>query len=533
MAALILLAAAQFVMVLDTSVMNVSITQIVADLDTTIAGVQLAITLYALVMAATMLVGARLGAMIGAHRTFALGLLVYGVGSLTTAVSPNLPVLLFGWSLLEGVGASLVVPAIAALAAGTYQGRDRALAYGVLGGMAGSAVAVGPVLGGWVTSNYSWRWVFVGEVIALALVMLRRRALPKLAVQPGLRMDVPGGALSALGMLLVVIGILQGGTWGWVQPLDPPTIAGHDVTPLGFSPVPFVVLAGAAVLWLMTIVLERRREHGRPVLFDTRMLTNRDLRSGLLTLVMQQLILMGTFFVLPVYLQVVLGKDAFDTGVKLLPLSLSLLLLSLLGPRMAGRRSIRTVVQIGIGLLSIGALVLASAVAPDLHGMRFGVGLVFSGAGAGLLLSQLGNVIMSSARADQTSEAGGLQGTAQNLGASLGTALVGSIMIASLTTGFTASIADSPSIPSTTRAQVEAAAQTGIPMVTIKDARAAIERAGTDADTTDELVAHYGDAQLAALKQSLLLVAIVALLAFVPARRIPRQLAAAEPAAST
>src|SRR5215208_7861471 len=198
-------ASAQFVMVLDSSVMNVSISQIVDDLDTTIQGVQLAITAYTLVMAALMLAGAKLGDILGRDRTFALGLAVYGLGSLTTAVSPNLPVLLVGWSLVEGIGAALVMPAIVSLIARTYSGSQRALAFGIIGGVAGAAVAAGPLIGGWVTTELSWRYVFAGETVIVAVILLLRRRLsapPTLARRPEL--DVVGVVISAIGLGLVV-----------------------------------------------------------------------------------------------------------------------------------------------------------------------------------------------------------------------------------------------------------------------------------------------------------------------------------------
>ena len=174
-----ILASAQFVMVLDSSVMNVSISQIVADLDTTIQGVQLAITAYTLVMAAFMLAGAKLGDILGRQRTFAIGLAVYGLGSLTTALSPNLGVLLIGWSLIEGLGAALVMPAIVSLVAATYSGSQRALAFGIIGGVAGAAVAVGPLIGGWVTTELSWRYVFAAETVVVILILLLRNRLQR------------------------------------------------------------------------------------------------------------------------------------------------------------------------------------------------------------------------------------------------------------------------------------------------------------------------------------------------------------------
>src|SRR6188472_2231096 len=152
-------------MVLDSSVMNVSISQIVSDLNTTVTGVQSAITMYTLVMAAFMLVGAKLGDILGRDRAFAIGLGVYGLGSLITALSPNITVLIIGWSGIEGLGAVLVIPAIAALTASNYEGRERALAFALLGGIAGAAAAAGPLIGGFVTTVLSWRVVFAAETV--------------------------------------------------------------------------------------------------------------------------------------------------------------------------------------------------------------------------------------------------------------------------------------------------------------------------------------------------------------------------------
>jgi MFS family permease len=517
---LILLAAAQFVMVLDSSVMNVAISQIVQDLDTTIEGVQSAITMYTLVMAACMLIGAKLGDIFGAHRTFAIGMLVYGSGSLITAISTSLPVLLFGWSLIEGLGAALVMPAIAALAAVTYQGRDRAFAYGVIGGISGAAIAVGPVIGGWVTANYTWRYVFVAEVVVILLIMPFRGRMSRAPVRPG-RLDMRGAALSASGLALVVFGVLQSGSWGWVQPIDPPTINGTDITPLGFSPVPFIMLAGMGVLWLLATGLRKRAAAGEPVLVDLDLLRIPQMQAGLSTLLMQQLILLGTFFVLPVYLQVVRGLDAFETGLQLLPLSGALLLFALAGPKLAARRSIRTVVRIGITMLSVGALAIAGAVDPEFANGFFNLGLLVFGGGAGLLVSQLGNVIMSSVPAESTSEAGGLQGTAQNLGASLGTALIGSILVAGLANGFTTNVTENQALPNDVRDAVVARAETGVQIVPVDDARSIAIDAGLTEDQADALADDYADAQLRALKNSLLIVSLIALLAFWPARKLP------------
>ena len=452
---LIMLASAQFVMVLDTSVMNVAISQIVEDLDTTIQGVQTAITMYTLVMAAFMLLGAKLGDILGRNRGFAIGLAIYGVGSLTTALSPNLGVLLIGWSGVEGFGAVLVIPAIAALTAASYEGRERALAYALLGGVAAVAIAAGPLIGGWVTTEFSWRYVFAGETVVVILLLLLRGRIPRAAAaERRPRLDLVGVALSASGLGLIVFAILRSSVWGFVQPRTPPTINGTEITPLGFSPVPFLVLGGLALLGAFFVWEQRRARLGRDQLLDPTLLRVAQLRAGLSSLLGQQLVLMGTFFVIPVYLQVVLGFDAFETGKRLLPLSVAMLVFALLGPRMAARRSPRTVAQLGLVAVSIGAIVMLATLDVTLNDTGFKVALAIIGAGGGLLASQLGNVIMSSVAPAKSSEGGGLQGTAQNLGSSLGTAIIGAVLLASLATGFSQRIANNPDVPAAAREQI-------------------------------------------------------------------------------
>ena len=510
-----MLASAQFIMVLDTSVMNVAISEIVDDLDTTIQGVQTAITLYTLVMAAFMLLGAKLGDIFGRNRTFAIGLGIYGLGSLTTALSPDLAVLLIGWSGIEGFGAVLVIPAIAALTAASYEGRDRALAYALLGGISAIAVAAGPLIGGWVTTEFTWRYVFAAETVVVTLILLARKQIPLApAAERRPRLDIVGVVLSASGLGLIVLAILRSSVWGLVVPRNPPTIDGTEITPLGFSPVPLMVLAGLAVLGGLVVWEQRRERLGRDQLLDTTMLRIAQLRAGLSTLLGQQLVLMGTFFVIPVYLQVVLGFDAFETGKRLLPLSVAMLIFALLGPRIAGRRSPRTVAQAGLVAVSVGAIVMLATIDVQLNDTGFKVALAFVGAGAGLLASQLGNVIMSSVAAAKSSEAGGLQGTAQNLGASLGTALIGAVLLASLTTGFANRVANNPDIPESVQETLVAKSEKGLDIVPVDDVEQRAIDGGLPPDQAEEVASDYGDAQLDALRLSLGAVAAAAL--FVP-----------------
>jgi EmrB/QacA subfamily drug resistance transporter len=515
-------ASAQFVMVLDSSVMNVSISQIVKDLDTTIQGVQLAITAYTLVMAALMLAGAKLGDILGRDRTFAIGLAVYGLGSLTTALSPNLTVLLIGWSLIEGLGAALVLPAIVSLIAANYSGPQRAMAFGIVGGVAGAAIAAGPLIGGWFTTELSWRYVFAGEtLIVIAILFLRRRLRRAPAVEHPPRLDVVGVALSTLGLGFAVFGILKSSEWGLIEPRGALTIGGQEITPFGFSAVPFLILAGVGFIAAFALWEERRERKGLDTLLDRSLLRIKQLRAGLSTLAMQQLILLGTFFVLPVYLQVVLGLDAFESGKRLFPMSVSMFIAALAGPRLAAGFAPKRVAQVGLLALTAASVFLLATIDVELRGTAFALSLTLFGVGAGLLLSQLGNVIMSSVEPAKINEAGGLQGTAQNLGASLGTALIGAVLIAALTNSFVSQVEDNPAITPPVRERVTQIAQKGIPVVPVDDIEQAALDKGVPAGEAKAIADDYGDGQLQGLKRALLAVAIFALLSLWFTRGLP------------
>jgi Na+/melibiose symporter-like transporter len=330
-----------------------------------------------------------------------------------------------------------------------------------------------------------------------------------------------GVVLSATGLGLAVFGILKSSEWGLIEPRGALEINGTEITPFGFSVVPFLILAGAAFLGAFTMWEERRERAGRDTLLDRTLLRIPTLRSGLTTLMMQQLILLGTFFVLPVYLQTVLGLDAFETGKRLFPLSVTLFIAALAGPRFAARFSPRRAAQAGIGALFLGSVLLLGTINVELDETDFAVALAIFGAGAGLLLSQLGNVIISSVDASKTNEAGGLQGTAQNLGASLGTALIGSVLIAALTTGFVERIEQNPAVSQPTKDRVAQVADEGIPIVPVDDVESAARDAGLPPEEAAAVADDYGEAQLRGLKRSIGAVAIFALISFWFTRGLP------------
>jgi MFS family permease len=518
-----MLAAAQFIMVLDTTVMNVSISQVAAELNTTIVGMQSAITMYTLVMAAFMLIGGKLGDRWGAKRAFWIGLIVYGTGSLMTALSTNLTQLLIGWSLIEGLGAILVIPAIAALTAKTYQGKQRALCYGILGGVAGASMAAGPLIGGWVTAYYSWRYVFAAETIIVLVLMLFLKLIPATLGRKS-KLDTGGAVLSAAGLGAIVFGVLQSSQWGWITPkAGVPVVNGVPLAPLGLSPTLWLIMIGA---FLLTAFARREatvKARGDEPLLDMALLGIPRMKAGLVVQGIQAFIIQATFFVLPLYLQIVLGFDALQTGKTILPLSVALFVFALGGASMTSRFGAKLIVQRGLAALLVGEVVLLYFLGPDLATVGFAIGMALIGAGLGLMASQVGNVIMSSVDPSRGSEAGGLQGTSLNLGASLGVALVGSIVIGMLATNFTSIVSANPNLPDSVKQQVSVAAEQNANFVSASQVESAAVEAGLSANQTTALVQDYSDAQLAALRAGLAFLALFALLALAWVRRLPEK----------
>lgn len=517
-----ILALAQFIMVLDSTVMNVSMSEVVVSLGTTISGLQAAITFYTLTMAAFMLTGGKLGDKFGRLKTFKIGAVIYGLGSLITAISPNLPTLMFGWSLVEGLGAVLVIPAIAALVATNYRGKDRVVGFAIIGGISGAAAAAGPLIGGFVTTYFSWRYVFAAETVIMVVVLLLSRYIAdaKKAKNPP-KIDSLSVALSVAGMVSLVFGMLQSKTWGWITPMAVPEINGQPIAPLGISLVAYLIVAGVAVLYLFYRRQQSLEAAGKNPLLQVSMLTIKPMRSGLAVLGSQYLITAATFFVIPVYLQMVLGLDALKTGIKILPMSIALILFSVLGAKLIAKYSPKKIIRLGQILLVLGSLLLIGAINPELKGPLFALGMFMLGGGLGLLASQIGNVTMSSVGDSQSSEVGGLQGTAQNLGSSLGTAVIGSVLIASLTTGFITNVSQNNDIPASVQSSVQEQATVGIPIVSVSDVEAAATEAGLNEAAAESITNDYESAQIDGLKEAMFFIMVIGLGSMAFSRNIP------------
>jgi MFS family permease len=501
---LLTLASGQFLMTLDTSVMNVAIATVAEDVGTDVTGIQTAITLYTLVMATLMITGGKVGALIGRKRAFALGCVIYGAGSFTTAISPSLTVLLIGWSFLEGVGAALILPAIVALVAANFRPGGRPRAYGLVMAAGAIAVAIGPLIGGLFTTYLSWRLVFAGEVLIVLMILALARRIEDEPPGERPRIDVVGIVLSAAGLGLAVFGVLRSSVWGWVNPKpDAPEL-------FGISAVVWLILGGLFLLWLFFEWEQRLEQRDTEPLVRPSMLRNVQMVGGLRMFFFQYFVQSGVFFVVPLFLSVSLGLSAIDTGVRLLPLSLTLLIAAAGIPRFRPNANPRRVVRLALLAMFAGTVVLLAAIDEDASAEVVTLPLLLLGLGIGALASQLGSVTVSAVPDELSPEVGGLQNTATNIGASLGTALAGSVLIASLTASLLAGIQENPAVPPEVRQQAGVELSSGVPFLSDADAEAALKDAGVTGQTASAIVEENAKARLDALRLSLAVIAVVA-----------------------
>lgn len=414
----LLLAMAMFVFVIDTSLMNVSIYAVVRDLDTTVSGVQSAVAIEALVSAAFILIGSKCGDLFGRKRAYVFGLLLYVSGALSMVFARGLaPVIVF-WAVVGGLGASLYLPAMQSLIHGNFQGAAEAKAYALVGASAAIAAAIGPLLGGFLTTYLSWRVGFALEAVVIAAVLLGSRRLLRDVPYRGDRgLDPVGSSLSVLGMGGLVLGILA-----WQE---------------GGEYVGGLLAIGLAALGALIYSLRRRKRQGKPVLLDPGLFDSKLFSFGITQGVLQQVALGGMLIALPIFLQMVLGYDAMEAGLSLAPLSLTMFVVAIFAGRSAGRLRPAGLIRGGFVLLSL-ALLLLIPVVPDAEsGWDLAIPLVIAGAGLGLLVSQLNNYTLASISDERAGEAAGVNSATGSFGLSLGLAFAGAIMLAALSIAFT------------------------------------------------------------------------------------------------
>ncbi|MFC0431979.1 MFS transporter [Kutzneria buriramensis] len=426
------LALAQFVASFAATTMNVAISAIAVDIGTTVIGVQTTITLFTLTMAALMIPGSKLTDIWGRKVCFLVGLVVYGVGAVLASLATGLGVMVLGYSVLEGVGSALMIPPIYILITVSFDDvAARARNFGVVSGAGGLGAAAGPLIGGVVTSALSWRASFLLQaLLVLSIIVLARRVADPPRPEPRPGFDLLGAALCALGLFLVVFGILRTGTYGWLVARVDFRVAGAVLVPAGGpSPVWISIGAGVVTLALLVLHLRARERAGRDPLFSVALFRGRTTCLGLTTQLLQWLVLQGAFFVISVYLQQVRGFDAIGTGLMLLPATVGILLSSGAAGRLARRHTQRWLICGGFVLTVVGVGLLLALVREDSGVLSFVPGLFLIGAGIGVMLTASVNLVQSGSPLELQGDISGISRAVSNLGSSVGTALVGSVLV--------------------------------------------------------------------------------------------------------
>ena len=455
---LAVLSLALAIIIIDTTLINVSLRTIVKDLHTTVHSLQWVITGYALTLSAFTIAGGRLGDLFGRKRMFLLGALTFAAGSITAATAHSITQLLIGASVIEGLGAAMMMPATASLLLATFKGRERAIAFGVWGGVAGAAASVGPLLGGYLTTYYTWRYGYGINIVIVAILLLfswlvidSRENLRRPSI------DYVGIFLSSLGLASVVYGIVQSSTDGLLKAKDQANVFGHALNLGDYSFVPLALAFGVALLIMFVLweaVVELR---GKTPLVSLKLLSNRGFMAGLITVAIVAMGQFGILFTLPVFLQGVRGLDAFHTGLAFLPFSLTTLLVAPLSGALASKHiPPKYLIMMGLVIDAVGLYLLHNAISPTATVADLRLPFIVFGAGFGMAFANLQNVTLSAVPVRVAGEASGVNNTFRQLGATMGNAIIGSVLIAALTTNVTAEVHSSTKTPNPLKPRIEA-----------------------------------------------------------------------------
>jgi EmrB/QacA subfamily drug resistance transporter len=496
----ILLAMAMFVLVVDTSLMNVSIAAVVHDLHTTVSSVQSAIALEALVSAAFILIGSKVGDLIGRKRAYIIGLLGYATGALAMTVAQSVAVIIVFWAVVGGIGASLLLPAMQSLIHGNFQGAAQKRAYALVGAAAAIAAAVGPLLGGFITTYLSWRLGFLLEDVIIAVVLLNIRLVKDVPYTGPRSVDVVGALLSVVGMGGIVLSILV-----WQE---------------GGEAVGALLVTGVAALGALAYWLVRRKRQGKATLIDPDLFKAKVFRFGISQQMLQQIALGGLMIALPIYLQMVLEYSAMEAGLSLAPLSLTMFGMAVLAARKAGTRRPSSIIRAGFGLLSVGLIALIPVVPRADSGWYLVVPLMIAGMGLGLLVSQLNNYTLAPISEERVSEAAGVNSAAGSFGLSFGLAFAGAIMLATLSISFTHMASSSSVLSPAEQQQVGKALEHDAEVM--RNTQLQQQLADQPEATQNEIIRINTDARHIALQIALLIPLVAALIGLFDSFRMMR-----------
>jgi len=478
----LLLAMAMFVLVVDTSLMNVSISSVVRDIGTTVSSVQSAIALEALVSAAFILIGSKVGDLFGRKRAYVLGLLGYAIGALSMTLAQSMVPIIVFWAILGGIGAALLLPAMQSLIHGNFEGAARKKVYALVGASAAIAAAVGPLIGGFITTYLSWRVGFGLEVAIIAIVLSGIRLVRDVPYTGPRRVDAVGSALSVVGMGGIVLGILV-----WQE---------------GGEAVGALIAIGVAGMGGLAWWLVRRKRAHKPTLLDPSLFASKMFRLGISGQMLQQISLGGAMIALPIFLQMVLEYDAMQTGLSIAPLSLSMFGVALLAGKRAGKRRPSSIIQFGFGLLTLGMVLLIPIVPRADTGWYLTVPLVIAGSGLGLLVSQLNDYTLSPVSEERVSEAAGVNSAAGSFGLSFGLAFAGALMLATLSLTFTQMAESSTVLPPQDQQRIAVALEDDAQLMSNTQLEGLV--ADEPDDVQDEVIRINTDARPLALQVALL-----------------------------
>lgn len=495
----LLLSMAMFVLVVDTSIMNVSITAVADDLDTSVSSVQSAIALEALVSAAFILINSKLGDIMGRKRAYVLGLLAYAIGALAMTLTQSITLMVVFWAIIGGLGASLLLPAMQSLIHGNFEGSAQKKTYAMVGAAAAVGAAIGPLLGGFVTTYLSWRVGFMLEVVIIAIVLANIKLVKDVPFTGLRKIDAGGAVLSVLGMGGVVLGILV-----WQE---------------GGQSVGLLMAVGAVALFALARWLIGRKRAGKVILLDPELFTIKNFRVGAFGMVMQQTALGGAMIALPLYLQVTLEYDAMKAGLSLAPLSLTMFAVALAAARFKDRRP-ASLIRTGFALALVGMVAVIVVIPRSESGWSLLVPLVIAGTGLGLLVSQLNNYILGPIEEERVSEAAGVNSAGQSFGLSFGLAMAGGILLAVLSFSFVNMTEDSEVLPPAEQEQIADALQDNAELISTTELEALL--AEQPDEIVDEIVRINSDAGNLALQAAMLIPVLACLVGFANSFRMMR-----------
>jgi MFS family permease len=487
-----------FVLVIDTSMMNVSISAIVTDLGTTVSGVQSAIALEALVSAAFILIGSKMGDLHGRKRAYILGLLGYALGAIAMTLTQNLSVVIICWAIIGGLGASLLLPAMQSLIHGNFEGAAQKRAYALVGASAALAAAIGPLIGGFITTYLSWRVGFFLEFVIIAIVLSNIKLVKDVPYEGPRQVDSVGAVLSVIGMGGIVLSILVWQEGG--ESVAALMAIGH--WPCSCSPDGW---------WA------RSKE---TALIDPELFSFKFFRLGISGVMLQNITLGGMMIVLPIYFQMVFEYTAMQTGLALAPLSLSMFGMALLAGRRAGNRRPSRVIQLGFGGTLIGLALLIVYVPRAESGLEFLLPLALIGAGLGLLVSQLNNYSLSPISEERVSEAAGVNSASGSFGLSFGLAFAGALMLAALAFSFNSMAQSSTVLSPDQQEQVAVALEEDAQIMS--DTQLEAQLAGQPAEVQAEVIRINAEARYDAMRFALLVPLLAGLLGFLNSFRMVR-----------